>query len=175
MANVYAQTPAAASEQRRRGFAWVVYTWLPVVVMTLAIVMESTHTFSANNTSSWLRRLFGIADDAHWQMIHHYIRKTGHFTGYGLMAATSLRAWMLTLARRLPTIPIAAWRWRSAFLSLCITIFIASCDELHQSFMPDRTGTIWDVLLDSTGGIVFLLVIVVIFWTWSDPSGRKSS
>jgi VanZ family protein len=31
-------------------------------------------------------------------------------------------------------------------------------DEWHQSYIPSRTGTWHDVVLDSTAGLVFLLI-----------------
>jgi VanZ family protein len=38
------------------------------------------------------------------------------------------------------------------------TAFVASMDEWHQSFIPSRTGTWRDAVLDSMSGLVFLLV-----------------
>jgi len=35
-------------------------------------------------------------------------------------------------------------------------------DEWHQSYIPSRTGSIWDVALDSVAGLGFLLVAY--FW-----------
>jgi VanZ family protein len=43
-------------------------------------------------------------------------------------------------------------------LALLGTATIASCDEWHQTFLPNRTGTPWDVLLDSTGAVVLMLI-----------------
>lgn len=173
MTFTYHQKPTAIARTSRRGLSLFLFTWLPVLVMVTAIAIESTHTFSAAHTSSWLRTtwqaIFGAVSDERWEVVHHSIRKTGHFTGYGLLAAASLRAWLIIFARKLPSIPLAGWRWRSAALGLACTAFVASCDEFHQYFMPDRTGTIHDVLLDTFGGTCFLLVIALLFWT-SKPS-----
>jgi len=38
---------------------------------------------------------------------------------------------------------------------------VASFDEWHQSFLPNRTGTPVDVLLDCSGAIVLQLVMYV--------------
>jgi len=40
-------------------------------------------------------------------------------------------------------------------------------DEWHQSFIPSRTGTWRDVVLDSTAGFVFL--VVGYFWLRRNP------
>ena len=40
------------------------------------------------------------------------------------------------------------------------TALIASSDELHQAFLPDRTGMFSDVLLDCSGALVMLSLLV---------------
>jgi VanZ family protein len=52
--------------------------------------------------------------------------------------------------------------WRTALLSWVGTAFVAAMDEWHQSYIPSRTGTVWDVALDSVAGLAFLLVAY--FW-----------
>jgi VanZ family protein len=46
-----------------------------------------------------------------------------------------------------------------AFLGTALT---ASADELHQAFLPNRTGTPWDVLLDC-GGVLAMQLLVYAF------------
>jgi len=41
-------------------------------------------------------------------------------------------------------------------LALLSTGLLASWDEWHQSFLPNRTSSPWDVLLDCTGTAVML-------------------
>jgi VanZ family protein len=88
-------------------------------------------------------------------MIHHYLRKSGHFLGYGALGLAWLRAWWITLPR---------FRFLfDAELALVGTALVASWDEWHQTFLPNRTGSPWDVLLDCCGAlfmqwIVFLYV-----------------
>lgn len=42
------------------------------------------------------------------------------------------------------------------------TALVATLDEWHQSFLPSRTSTIRDVLLDSAAGIAAQLAIFII-------------
>jgi VanZ family protein len=89
--------------------------------------------------------LFGAISDARWAIIHHYIRKSGHFVGYGALGLAWLRAWWLSLPR-----------FRFLFvaeLALAGTALVASLDEWHQTFLPNRTGSPWDVLLDCCGAL----------------------
>jgi VanZ family protein len=140
-----------------RGAKFWISAWLPVALGVGVIALESTVWFGADHTSNPLRWLyqaiFGPVTDAQWPEIHHFIRKCGHFVFYGLLGLAWLRAWWLTLALR------SLAFWRCALLALAGTALVASCDEWHQTFLPNRTGTPWDVLLDSCGATVMILLI----------------
>ena len=141
-----------------RGSGFWVRTWLPVVLGICVIVIESTPFFGSDRTSGPLRwlweSLLGPVPTAHWNFIHLVIRKTGHFTGYGLLGLLWLRAWWLTL-------PHSDFRL-DAMLALLGTAMTASADEFHQTFLPNRTGTPWDVLIDCSGAL-FLQFLVYMF------------
>lgn len=149
------------SSSDRRGPGYWLYVWLPVVFGIAAIALESTLWFGSDRTSGPLRVayewLLGHVSDARWEVIHHHLRKSGHFMGYGFIGLAWLRAWWMTLpnSRFLP----------DAFLALLGTASIASCDEWHQTFLPNRTGTPWDVLLDCTGAVTLQLIVYVFMRT----------
>lgn len=147
---------------------WWFSVWAPVMLAIAVICVESTGTFSAENTSSWLRpiveRFFGAISDATWDAYHHYLRKTGHFVGYGTVAFTFLRAWLHTLGRRGAS-SLLSWRLESTVLAIISTATVASCDEFHQSFLSSRTGTPADVLLDTAGACVLCLLVWIICWS----------
>ncbi len=141
---------------RRRWLFWV-RTWLPVVLGILMIVVESSEWLGSDYTSSPLRTvyqaIFGHVTDAQWDTIHHIIRKSGHFVGYGLIGLAWLRAWWMTLPHsRFLT---------DATLALLGTAAIAIADEYHQSFLSNRTSSPWDVLIDCSGAIVLQLMVYV--------------
>ena len=159
------QSPLAPSAA---GWRWALSVWTPVLVMVAVICVESTDLFSAKNTSSFLRpileRWFGPIRDSSWDLYHHYLRKSGHFIGYGLVAFTFLRAWLHTLDLRGP-LPLLAWRLQSTLLAILSTAFIASCDEYHQTFIPSRTGSPIDVLLDTAGACALCLLVWLLCWS----------
>ena len=146
--------------------------WAPVAIAIAVICIESTDTFSAQNTSSFLRpileRWLGHIADASWDAYHHYLRKTGHFVGYGTVGFTFLRAWLHTLARRGPQ-PLLTWRIEASILSILSTAIVATGDEFHQTFIPSRTGTPVDVLLDTAGASVLCLAVWLVCWTRRSP------
>lgn len=150
---------AATLEERTssRDLQFWVNAWLPVALGVAVIVMESTESFGADHTSGPLRwiyeALFGHVSAARWEHLHHIIRKSGHFFAYGFIGLAWLRAWWMSLPHShfLP----------DAFLALMGTALVASADEYHQTFLPNRTGTPWDVLLDCCGAIVLQFVVYV--------------
>ncbi|MGA2219001.1 MAG: VanZ family protein [Terracidiphilus sp.] len=151
---------------RRRDFWFWIIVWGPVALGIGIIAIESQEFMGSDHTSGPLRLLFqaifGAVSDAHWETLHHYIRKTGHFLGYGFIGLAWLRAWWFTLPKShfLP----------DAVLALLGTALVASCDEWHQSYLPNRTGTPWDVLLDCTGAITLQLAVYVFMRTFK-PKG----
>lgn len=132
------------------------------------ICVESTETFSAQNTSSWLRPIFqhllGAISDSSWDFFHHLLRKSGHFVGYGTVGFTFLRAWLYTLARR-GSETLLSWRVESSILAIFSTAIVAGCDEFHQTFLPGRTGTPVDVLLDTAGACTLCLIVWLACWS----------
>lgn len=86
-------------------------------------------------------------------MLHYLVRKAGHLTEYGALA--------LTLAFALYKYHIGSSRL--VFWSLAFGFFYACTDELHQLFVAGRSGRFTDVLIDSLGmsvGIVLFYLFI---------------
>ncbi len=93
--------------------------------------------------SCWSKRV------RHFLVWHFFIRKTGHFVGYFTLSLLLFRAWRATFP-----FPGASWTIQWARISFFMTALVASLDEWHQTYLPKRTGTVHDVLLDSTAALV---------------------
>lgn len=73
----------------------------------------------------------------------HPLRKLAHFAEYAVMGALVHSLW-------------ACWGRRGKkwlFVSGIWVMVSAAADELHQYFVPGRSGNLPDVLLDTCGGI----------------------
>lgn len=155
-----------SDDQRKRRHLFS--AWLPVLLGIALIALSSTDMFGADHTSGPLRwlyeSLFGPVSTPRWNHIHFFIRKTGHFLGYGTLGLLWLRAWWMTLPR--------SRFLQDALLALLGTAFVASTDELHQAFLPDRSGRVQDVLLDCCGAIT-LQILVYVFMRVFKPKRLK--
>ena len=87
--------------------------------------------------------------------IEHYIRKLAHFSLYftvGILTMSLMSTYDLKNIKRIG-------------VSLGISACYAATDEFHQAFIPERTASVFDVLIDSCGaltGIVFTFLIVIL-------------
>src|ERR1700761_9773335 len=113
MRSVFFYKPSQRSARGDDGWRWWFKVWGPVALAVGVICVESTGTFSSQNTSIWLRpifeRLFGAFQDDAWEAFHHLLRKSGHFIGYGTVGFTFLRAWLHMLGRQ-GVVSLVKWR-----------------------------------------------------------------
>jgi len=138
----------------KRGAGFWIHAWWPVALGAALIAFESSPRFGTDHTSGPLRwiwqSIFGPVSNVHWELIHVCIRKSGHFVGYGMIGLAWLRAWKMSLPRMRMLFDIA--------LAVLGTAVIASGDEFHQRFLPNRGSSPWDVLLDCCGAVIMCLL-----------------
>jgi len=143
-----------------RGILRWLLNWAPAALAIAMIAGESTATMSASDTSRWLLpiwvSLFGPITAAHWAVVHFFLRKSGHFIGYGLVSLAFFHGWRSSLSE--DGDPRRLWRRSAAWALLC-TLIVAAADECHQSLLPSRTGAIHDVVLDLCGGVAAQLLL----------------
>lgn len=89
------------------------------------------------------------------ELLHFLIRKAAHFTAYFVLGGLIFHT--LQIGRK-GTFPLAV-------SALSISILYAISDEIHQFFIPGRSGEVRDVLIDSIGastGIAFYILVRVL-------------
>lgn len=143
--------------------------WLPLWLWMLLIFIVSTGLGSAEHTSlivePLLRWLNPHISAAAIEQAHFYIRKTAHFTEYAVLALLALRA--LKFSR---PVDFQNHYWQFAGWALLITAAYAASDEWHQSFVPGRTASPVDVLIDTTGGLAALVAATL----WKNFRGQPN-
>jgi VanZ family protein len=134
-----------------------VKNWLPAIAWACLISFLSTDVFSSDHTSVFiipvLHRLIPQASAETLELMHAIIRKTAHLTEYFIFS--------IFLMRGLRG-PERGWKLRWAIWAVVLAAGYASFDEFHQSFVPSRTASPWDALLDMSGAAA--AQIVLSFW-----------
>ena len=155
-------------------FRLLVRNWWMVLVWLGVIRMESTDFASAHNTANLL---YGVLSFVAPHIKPHFVeqldevlRKSGHFLGYGILSVLVFLALRNTNRDRLRPALQRPWGiylrdfWRGEWvlIGILLTIVTAAYDEIHQTFIPSRTGRWQDVVLDTCGAAV-LQVFVYLF------------
>ena len=140
--------------------------WMPVIVWMALIFLGSTDMLSAEHTSRFLVPFLRWLDPqislAALAVIQLGIRKLGHLSEYAILAMLLWRA--LRSGTR--------WQTKMSILfpvaALACLIFAAS-DEFHQSFVPSRTSSPQDVMIDICGALLGLAVC----WMFARSEERR--
>ena len=140
--------------------------WLPLLIWLSVIFIGSTGVLSAEQTSRFLvpflRGLDPKISIATILSIHFALRKLGHLIEYGILAALLWRALRGTLTST-RNIAIAS-------LVFMVSAIFAASDEFHQSFIPSRTASSKDVMIDICGALVGLTICWIFRRTRRAPS-----
>jgi VanZ family protein len=146
--------------------------WIAAILWLIVIAIESSALLSSHNTSRilypLLHFLFGLGRER-FDVLHFYLRKSGHVVGYGTLSILLFRAWRATL----PAPNNVKWTPRWANIAILGTALVASLDEWHQTFIPSRTGSVRDVVLDTCAGIA--AQVLVLLWVRSFGKSTLSS
>lgn len=131
--------------------------WIPAAIWAVVISFASTKHFTSDITEGHiipiLRWLMPHADIDTLHEIHHLIRKGGHIFEYSIFTLLLLYGFRSGSK---------VWRWGWALATIFCVACYAGADEYHQSFVPGRGASIWDVMLDTAAGVLAILVA----WSW---------
>lgn len=95
-------------------------------------------------------KLLSYEENTTWNAMV-FLRKFAHFAEYFILAILLMNAFLFHIDW------YAALKW-----SLVISVTYAVLDEAHQLLIPDRTGRIVDVFIDTAGIVTALLFLWII-------------
>jgi len=136
-------------------FKRLLKSWLPVFIWLGVIFLGSIDLMSAEHTSRFivpfLRWLKPDISKETLLSIHFIVRKCAHVGEYAVLALLLLRAaiFMTYLKRSLAMLYVSVW-------GACL--FVATTDEFHQTFVASRGASATDIMIDSGGAILGLLI-----------------
>lgn len=146
--------------------------WLPSVLWMGVIFYSSSQPYqnqdikpflSENIDLSFLKPILGWIEFGYHDsvvsisslgvnsFVEFFVRKGAHVTVFFLL--------MLFFFLALHKVIANGIRW-TILLSLFLTILYAVFDEMHQGFTPGRTPYAGDVILDSFGGLLGVIIIL---------------
>lgn len=109
-----------------------------VIEKTIGNIYKTTHKNTTDNELKIIKAKYT-----------HIVRKTAHFTIYlilGLLVSTLLKQYNLTTKQII-------------IYSILTCMMYSISDEIHQIFVNGRSGEIKDVLIDTCGSTVGILLI----------------
>lgn len=78
------------------------------------------------------------------------VRKTAHFTEYFILYLLTVNVMKYYLDIK-----------RAILYAVIFSIFYACTDEIHQYFIPGRAMAFKDVLIDSSGALVAMIIVII--------------
>lgn len=136
-----------------------IFRYAPLILWICLVLFLSSGNASMSNTSRFVRPFLEfIFPNASIELIdiyHGYIRKLAHVTEYSILAFWACRAFSGSAQKILR-------RFWYIFAFILIAS-VALIDETNQSYIASRTGSIYDVLLDISGGTAMILVFSVVW------------
>jgi VanZ family protein len=128
-----------------------------MVVIFSASADANSYRHSSTLFEPFIHWLFPHMSQDRVEMIHHLFRKCGHLTEYAILALLLWRS-----IRQPEKSRPRPWRWDEAGLALALVLLYAASDEIHQVYVANRTALTTDVVIDTSGGAVGLMLLWVL-------------
>lgn len=135
-------------------------SWILVVACMVTIFIFSAQPANTSSESSdaciqWIYDLFGI------RLSQHIVRKTAHALEFcGLCLLFNLAFGVTTLKFR-------------PLISFILTVLYAVSDEIHQIFVDGRACMFKDVLIDSGGAAVCIIILSIVYLIYKKHCGKR--
>ncbi|MBR2489280.1 MAG: VanZ family protein [Clostridia bacterium] len=134
--------------------------WM-ILIFSLSAATASESSATSGGVIEFLAKIF-IADfdeisvleqESIIESLQFIVRKTAHFTLYGVLGGL---AFLSVITYTSVPFPL-----RTA-ISAAICLLYAISDEIHQIFVPGRSGEIRDVCIDFAGSMLAILILVLL-------------
>lgn len=119
--------------------------WLALALFTCLMIAIATRlpVFTGDSTKQLLQNPFLDSE-----ILNFIVRKMVHLVTFGTLAILFL---------------LAFWNMKNRyFVGWVLATIYGAIDEWHQTFIPNRDGTVTDVVIDSIGAIIALFCFYLI-------------
>jgi VanZ family protein len=131
----------------RKILPWAaVILWMALIFFFSAQAAEQSDQLSTGITKKIIEAVEKVIPGSGLvaESMNHIVRKNAHFFAYLVLGALTVNAFI--------TSGVRGFRGIAAALIACV--LYAASDEIHQLFVPGRSGQVTDVLIDSAGAAV---------------------
>ena len=123
--------------------------FIPAIIWIIFIfIMSHTNGNESSNQSNFIVKIVLEFININHETLSFMIRKTAHMSEYAILLLFIYYGLYKTITYKYQLL-----------ISLLITFIYACSDEFHQLFIPGRSGQFMDVLIDTSGALIMLLII----------------
>ena len=123
--------------------------FIPAIIwMIFIFIMSHTNGNESSNQSNFIVKIVLEFININHETLSFMIRKTAHMSEYAILLLFIYYGLYKTITYKYQLL-----------ISLLITFIYACSDEFHQLFIPGRSGQFMDVLIDTSGALIMLLII----------------
>lgn len=123
--------------------------FIPALIwMIFIFIMSHTNGNDSSNQSNFIAEIILKIIDIDLDTLTFLIRKAAHMSEYAILLLLIYYGLNKTITYKY-----------NLSISLLTTFIYACSDEFHQLFIPGRSGQFKDILIDTSGGIIMLIII----------------
>ena len=130
----------------KKAISWILLFFWLILIFTFSNQTGSVSTGLSDQVLSFLPKFIDS------ELLSFIVRKCAHFFEYFILAILTLNVCK----------NYAAISKKQLIITILFCFLYAISDEFHQSFIPDRTPLVGDVLIDSCGVIVGIGVVIIL-------------
>jgi VanZ family protein len=143
-------------------FTWIiVLVWMFIIFNLSAQPANQSSKLSEGVAETILETVEKVAPGVEFRMgnINHITRKNAHFFIYLVLS--------LLVSNALKKSGLTSSNFFNCTLVICILYAIS--DEIHQLFVPGRSGQVKDVLIDSAGAMTGIGLYGLVLYSFKKP------
>ena len=123
--------------------------FIPAIIwMIFIFIMSHTNGNESSNQSNFIVKIALEFININHETLSFMIRKIAHMSEYAILLLFIYYGLYKTITYKYQLL-----------ISLLITFIYACSDEFHQLFIPGRSGQFIDILIDTSGALIMLLII----------------
>lgn len=138
-----------------KSISWIaVIAWMAVIFYLSHQPGSASSDLSSGIVTALLNLMDWVAPGLNFDVesFHTLVRKNAHFIAYFLLSLLSLNAWRSS----------GFSGFKQLALGFAMCVLFAVTDEIHQLFIDGRSGEARDVLIDSAGAALGVVVYAAV-------------